>query len=114
MPTEGLEFVDPTAADSGLAWQSAPGYDEGGRELVLREDEAGQTRLLRLAPGTETDAVLAHDFHEEVYILEGSLIDKRLEETFTAGMYARRTPGMDHGPYRSPEGCTTIEFRYSK
>lgn len=113
MPTEDMEFFDPIAEDSGFEWQSAPGYDEGGDELVLYENDNGrQTRLLRLAPGTETDKVLTHDFYEEVYIIEGGLIDKRLDEVFTAGMYACRTPGMEHGPYKAPAGCTTIEVRY--
>lgn len=113
MPTVDMEFFDPTASDSDFEWQSAPGYDAGGSELVLyQDDDGGQTRLLRLDPGTETDEVLTHDFYEEVYIIEGSLIDKRLDEEFSAGMYACRTPGMEHGPYKSPDGCTTIEFRY--
>ncbi|MFB6130185.1 MAG: cupin domain-containing protein [Salinigranum sp.] len=113
MPSEDMEFFDPTADDSGFEWQHAPGYPEGGHELVLYEDDDGrQTRLLRLEPGVETDEVLTHDFYEEVYILQGGLLDKRLDEAFTAGMYACRTPGMEHGPYSAPVGCTTVEFRY--
>lgn len=113
MPTEDLEFFDPTERDSGFEWRPAPGYGDDGRELVLYEDDDGsQTRFLQLDPGTETDEVLTHDFYEEVYIIEGHIVDTRLEEEFTAGMYACRTPGMEHGPYRSPDGCTTIEFRY--
>jgi hypothetical protein len=27
-------------------------------------------------------------------------------------MYACRPPGMVHGPYRVPRGCTTLELRY--
>lgn len=113
MPTEDMEFFDPTTADSDFEWQPAPGYPEGGYELVLyQDDDGGQTRLLRIEPGVETDEVLTHDFYEEVYIIEGGLIDKRLDEVFTAGMYACRTPEMEHGPYAAPVGCTTIEFRY--
>lgn len=113
MPTEDKEFFDPTAEDSGFEWQPAPGYGEDGEEIVLYEDDDGsQTRILQIHPGAETDEVLTHDFYEEVYIIEGSIIDTRLDEEFTAGMYACRTPGMEHGPYRSPEGCKTIEFRY--
>jgi hypothetical protein len=29
-------------------------------------------------------------------------------------MYACRPPGMVHGPYRVPGGCTTLEIRYGK
>jgi anti-sigma factor ChrR (cupin superfamily) len=115
MPTEDMEFFDPTAEDSGFEWQEAEGYPEDIYELIIYEDEDGsQTRLLRLEPGAETDEVLTHDFYEEVYIIEGGLVDKRLDEVFTAGMYACRTPGMEHGPYAAPVGCTTIEVRYFK
>jgi hypothetical protein len=27
-------------------------------------------------------------------------------------MYACRPPGMKHGPYRTDEGCVTLEVRY--
>ena len=54
MPTKDMEFFDPLASDSGFEWQPAPGYDEGGTELVLYEDpDGGQTRLLRLEPGPD-------------------------------------------------------------
>lgn len=72
------------------------------------------SRLLRFARGTETKETLTHDFWEEVYILEGSLKDLRLNETFVAGMYACRPPGMPHGPWQAPDGCLTFEVRYSK
>lgn len=112
MPMKDMEFFDPTDDDSSFDWQSTPGYDEGGEELVLYEDDGRQTRLLRLAPGTETDKVLTHDFYEEVYIIQGGLIDKRLDEAFSVGMYACRTPEMEHGPYKAPVGCMMIDFRY--
>jgi hypothetical protein len=35
-----------------------------------------------------------------------------LKQTFRAGEYACRPPGMRHGPWRSPEGCVTFEVRY--
>lgn len=113
MPTEDMEFFDPTTDSSPFEWEHAEGYPDGIDEMILYEDEDGsQTRLLRFEPGAETHEVLEHDFSEEVYIIEGGLIDKRLDEAFTRGMYACRTPGMEHGPYVAPVGCTTIEFRY--
>lgn len=113
MPTEDMEFFDPLTEDSAFEWQKADGYPEGGYELLLYEDDDGsQTRFLRLEPGTETDEVLTHDFYEEVYLIRGGLIDKRLGEAFTQGMYACRTPGMEHGPYEAPVGCLALEFRY--
>ena len=70
------------------------------------------TRMLRFAPGVVTDVWITHDFWEEVYIIEGELTDTRINQTFTSGMIACRPPGMPHGPYTSPVGCTTFEGRY--
>lgn len=85
-------------------------------ERILAADPAAgvATRVLHFQPGTDTtpNGVQAHDFWEEVYIVEGSITDLRLGETFTAGMYACRPPGMPHGPWRSDNGCTTFEVRY--
>ena len=114
VPTEDIEFFDPFAEDSRFEWQQAPGYPEGeASELVLYEDNDGRrTSFLKLQPGVETEEVLAHEYYEEVYIIGGGFIDKRLEAAFTAGMYACRTPGMEHGPYLAPVGALAIEFRY--
>ena len=74
------------------------------------------TRMLRFAPGLDTskNGTLAHDFWEEVYILEGEMTDLRLGQTFVAGDYACRPPGMEHGPWRAGDtGCLTFEVRYS-
>lgn len=85
-------------------------------EKILSHDSAtgDVTRLLRFDPGVETSGIITHDFWEEVWILEGSLIDLGKNQTFTAGMYACRPPGMVHGPYRTPSGCMTLEMRYGK
>jgi ChrR Cupin-like domain len=97
-----------------VAWTPAQG--PGLSERILASDsEAGvATRMLRFEPGTDTSAAgpLVHPFWEEVYILEGSLHDLRLNRTFPKGSYACRPPGMPHGPWRAPEGCLTFEVRY--
>ena len=94
MPKEEYEFFGhegvpwgPVAAGSGAA-------AEGMVEKILNLDHSTGvgTRLLKFPPG--------------------ELHDKRLNETFTAGMYACRPPGMQHGPYSSPKGCMTFEVRY--
>jgi hypothetical protein len=99
---------------SEVPWEPVPGLP-GQQERILAGDRAtpNHSRMLRFEPGTVTSQTLVHDFWEEVWILEGSLRDLRLEETFTAGMYACRPPGMPHGPWESPEGCTTFEVRYA-
>jgi len=93
-----------------------PGDDPKIKERILAADpETGvATRILRYEPGADFTpmGVQVHDFWEEVYILDGSFTDVTLGETFTAGMYACRPPGMPHGPWRSEEGVTTFEVRY--
>lgn len=106
-----LEFFDV----SSLPWEpidGSPGLSE--RILAGEKGSPDHSRMLRFEPGTVTAATLVHDFWEEVWILQGSLTDLRLGETFGAGMYACRPPGMEHGPWETPEGCVTFEVRYSK
>lgn len=87
----------------GRAWE----------KILSCDEETGVcSRLYLLEPGCETRGVITHDFWEEVYILQGGLIDLRLKKVFTAGMYACRPPGMKHGPYFVPVGCLTFEVRY--
>lgn len=84
------------------------------RVLAADPDTGVATRILQFEPGTDTtpNGIQSHDFWEEVYILEGSFTDLELGETFTAGMYACRPPGMKHGPWASEDGCLTFEVRY--
>jgi hypothetical protein len=92
--------------------EGQPGLSE--RILAGGKDAADQTRMLRFDPGTLTAKTLTHDFWEEVWIVEGAIRDLRLDEEFTAGMYACRPPGMEHGPWESLAGCVTFEVRYTQ
>jgi len=107
-----LEFHDTAQ----VSWRAIDGSGGQLEEKILSEDPASGTasRILRFAPGADTTpfGTQVHDFWEEVYILTGEIVDLELDESFTAGMYACRPPGMRHGPWRSPSGCTTFEVRY--
>jgi len=101
--------VEWTPAQGGLV----PGLYE---RILATEPESGvATRMLRFDPGTNTSAAgpQVHPFWEEVYILEGALHDLTLDQTFPAGTYACRPPGMPHGPWVAPDGCLTFEVRYA-
>lgn len=113
MHTDDREFFDPMLADD-IPWEPVPGYPDGARQKILSEDDSGSCRLLQVDANVRTETVAVHDYYEEVFILEGRLIDRTLEETFTVGMYASRTPGMEHGPYDYPERCLMLEHRYQK
>jgi len=116
VPKPEHEFFRP----DDLPWEPVDGSATAGaggtgvRQKILSRDAAtgDVTRLLRFEAGVETSETIAHDFWEEVWILEGELVDLGLGQTFSAGMYACRPPGMLHGPYRVPRGCTTLEIRY--
>jgi hypothetical protein len=113
MPKAEREFFPVT----DVPWTPAMGGTVPGlSERILATDPQGghATRLLRFDPGTDTSSAgpQLHPFWEEVYILEGSLHDLTLDQTFPAGTYACRPPGMPHGPWRAPEGCLTFEVRY--
>lgn len=112
MAKKELEFY----SGESVEWTQCEGKVPTLKERILvRDEENGTvTRLLRFEPGTDTspNGILKHDFWEEVYILEGSIKDLRLNQTFSKGMYACRPPGMPHGPWVTNEGCTTFEVRY--
>jgi anti-sigma factor ChrR (cupin superfamily) len=98
-----------------IEWR--PSGKPGVSERVLSadpDDPAVLTRLARWSPGLDTtpDGAIAHDYFEEVLLLEGELTDVNLGSTFRAGDFASRPPGMAHGPYRTAPGCTMLEIRY--
>lgn len=116
MPKPEMEFFDVKKIDWKPVEGGSGATGVGICEKVLSHDEKSgdYTRILRFDPGVESYDVIEHDFWEEVIILEGTLLDKTLNQEFTKGMYACRPPGMKHGPYRTPKGCMTFEVRYFK
>ncbi|WP_255769077.1 cupin domain-containing protein [Pseudarthrobacter sulfonivorans] len=101
---------------SSVAFTPCTPHVEGLSEAVLARDDTNGTvtRILKFEPGTDTSpiGVLKHDFWEEVFIWQGSLVDRRLNQTFTAGDWAVRPPGMEHGPWISEDGAKLFEVRY--
>jgi len=112
MAKQELEFFDPAP----IPWQEIEG--SGGmihEKIVSSDPDTGDyTRILEFKPGARTTETLVHEFWEEVWIVSGRLHDIAKDETYEAGYYACRPPGMIHGPYDIPEGCVTFEIRYWK
>ena len=108
-PKQELEFFDVEA----LPWRPVEGMP-GMEQKVLAGDPASPvvTRLARIRAGSDFHTALAHDFWEEIWILEGSVFDKRTGLTYRAGMYSCRPPGMVHGPFRFDEDALVFEVRY--
>ena len=105
---ESHEFFDPT----DLPWRPAPGFGSGVWERIISggRDAGVTTRFLRFDPGSGNNAVVAHDFWEEIYIVSGTF--ECGAQAYTAGCVAVRPPGMPHGPFRSTSGCLNFEVRY--
>jgi hypothetical protein len=90
------------AAGGGLSRLGRGG--RGVSEKILSRDPAtgDVTRLLRFEAGVETAETIAHDFWEEVWILEGEVID--------VGKARRSRPGCTRAA--RPACCTArIAFR---
>lgn len=105
-----LEFFDAGA----IPWEPVAGLP-GMEQKVLAGDKASAdfTRLARMSAGADYDQALVHDFWEEIWVLQGRIHDKRTGDTYTAGMYSCRPPGMVHGPFAFPEETVVFEVRYT-
>ena len=84
---------------------------KGMKEMILSEDpESGAyTRLVYFKPGFKISKTGKHGFWEEVFIIEGYMIDYASNTTYAKGSYALRQPGIEHGPFGSEVGCTLLE-----
>ena len=111
MAKPAIEFFDTES----VPWSPVAGQP-GVSERILAYDQSGGilTRMVRWAPGLDTSSAgaVAHDYFEEVLLLSGSIHDLTLGETFAAGCYACRPPGMVHGPWKTADGCVMFEARY--
>jgi hypothetical protein len=89
----------------------AGGLDETNKRGFLN-------RLVRWAPGAAIDAVIVHEFYEEVFVVSGELFvaieeDRTRFESFPAPSFACRPPGAPHGPFRAgSEGCVLFENQF--
>jgi hypothetical protein len=96
-----------------IPWKTVEGSPGVWEKILNRDGELGSsTSIQRWDPGVETFNIVEHDHWEEVYLLRGGIIDKKKEKVFTEGMYACRPPGMQHGPYSTPVGCTMLIICY--
>lgn len=106
-----------------VRWAPVPGFEGRISELILADNldtanrRGSRTRLARWQPGTLLPTPVVHDFHEEVFIVEGDLVvgcDAQGSggERFDAYTFACRPPGALHGPFVSRGGCVMLEFQY--
>ena len=109
-----VEFIHYSKIKAEPIPNSTPGRTQ--RIISYNPETGDMVRVSEFAPGVDTtkEGVQSHDFWEEVYIIEGSVIDLTLNEEFSEGMTASRPPGMKHGPWKSPNGCKMFEVVYYK
>jgi ChrR Cupin-like domain len=112
MPKPTLEFF----AVDGVPWRAVEGIPGAWERVLAVDDEAPGilTRVLHWEAGLSTVAAgpVVHEHWEEVLVLEGSMHDLTLDETFATGAFACRPPGMPHGPWVTERGCTMLEIRH--
>lgn len=104
-------------------WEQVPGGAPGVEQKMLSGslDETAKhgvrTRLIRFQPGTVAPDEFLHDYWEEVYLIDGTLImgcdaSGNGGSAHQAPGYACRPPGTPHGPFASPKGCLFFEIQY--
>lgn len=102
---EQFEFHAATEHPN-TSWET---IDVGITQLLLNHDPSTgrRTTLQRWEAGATNAQThpFVHDYVEEIYMAEGDLYDTVLKQRFTAGAYAYRKPGMEHGPFQSDAGC---------
>lgn len=94
MPKPEIEFID---CDLKYEWRPVEGDKYGIMEKILSHDpDTGDyTRLLKFPPGTETQETLVHDFWEEVWIVEGSLLEYRQGANVSCRLLCMSAAGND-------------------
>jgi anti-sigma factor ChrR (cupin superfamily) len=103
-----IENLDPDL----LPWEKMEGTERVYVKVLNEDKETGAlTRLLKLEPGA-TLPKMKHEICEEIWVVEGVLIDKGRNTIHPKGSYIARNPYMEHGPFESPFGCVLLEFRY--
>ncbi|MCB2208679.1 MAG: cupin domain-containing protein [Bacteroidetes bacterium] len=88
-----------------LHWEIATGYSDGTKKKVLRNDNNGETILLKLPAGFYM-APHSHVTTEQHFVLEGEY--QSGGESYSAGSYQIFSSGEDHGPFESKKGALIL------
>lgn len=113
-------IIDFSKVDFENGWVRPEGAPEGISVKVLAGalDHAAKTgrctTLTRWRAGTEVLDAITHDYIEEVYVIDGTLLwlDGAGATRVEANSYVCRSAGVPHGPFRADEDYLAIEFCY--
>lgn len=122
MSQKGISNLESVRSFDEYRWESLPGCERVAQAILVNQlDEVNKrgtrTRLVRYGAESSTGAAFTHDFHEEVYLLEGEqeILDAESHElrgVYPRGTHFHRTAGTVHGPFRSRQGCVLLEIHY--
>ncbi|GHC77646.1 hypothetical protein GCM10007320_17350 [Pseudorhodoferax aquiterrae] len=121
LPKRHREFFAIDRSDA--AWTPVPCSAGRIEETVLADNfdpatgTGSRTRLARWSAGALIARPVVHDFHEEVFIVEGDFVvgcdaEGQGGESFGAYTFACRPPGALHGPFTTRGGCVLFEIQY--
>ena len=89
--------------DSG--WEDAPGYQEGTKRKVLRDENGCKTILLRLPKHFHMEAH-SHVNAEQHFVIDGSYAINNIP--FSKGSYQRIPANEEHGSFTSEDGAVLL------
>ena len=70
------------------------------------------TKVVKMLPGYRTLNPEVHDYWEEVYYLDGELIETKRNIKLKHGSYECIPPQTAHGPFETKTGCELLVIAY--
>jgi len=108
-PKTGAEMIS-SVHDYEWEDEKLDGKIPGKKKMLSRDPETGAyTRIFYLPPGSKDSSARKHEFWEEIFVLEGHMVDYATNKVYPKGSYALRQAGVIHGPFGSELGCTLLE-----
>ncbi|NQV91999.1 cupin domain-containing protein [Candidatus Woesearchaeota archaeon] len=92
---------------NNIEWQA---FQPGVEIKHLHEHQKAKIVMIKFSPGAKVPKH-EHEGGEEIYVLDGTLIDE--EGTYTKGAYLYNPPKSTHTTH-SPEGCTLLVTWFGK
>ena len=94
-----------------IEWEDAPGYPDGTKIKVLREEDEAKTFLLKLPKGFDMEEH-SHIITEEHFVLEGQY---EIEgKVFGPGTYRLIPANFTHGPFITKQEAIILVIRESQ
>jgi len=86
-------------------WEKATNYPNGTLQKMLRDDENGNTVILKIPKGFNM-AAHSHVYTEQHFVLDGSYTSDKV--VYPRGSYQIYYAHEDHGPFTSKSGTLIL------